>query len=91
MSVDLQAQIEEANLDCREFINATAPQCIGALRFEAGGLRGVNLQVGFDPRPTNPHHGEVWGNFTNAMKRQILPRLASWFVEIPGVAISARP
>jgi hypothetical protein len=87
MSIDLQAQIEEAGLNCREFITTTAPQCIGAVRFEAGALRRANLQVGFDPRPTNPHHGEVWGNFTRAMKTKTLPRLASWFIQIDGVSI----
>ena len=90
MSVDLQAQIEEAGLNCREFINTTTPQCTGAVRFQAGALRGENLQVGFSPLPTNPYHGEVWGNFTDAMKRRILPSLASWFMEIEGVSISAR-
>jgi hypothetical protein len=87
MSVDLQAQIEEAGLNCREFINTTAPQCIGAVRFEAGTLRGENLQVGFDPQPSNPYHGEVWGHFTDSMTRRTLPRLASWFIEIDGVSI----
>ncbi len=90
MSVDLEAQIEEAGLSCREFLSTTSPQCVGAIRFEAGALRGVNLQVGFDPQPSNPYHGEVWGNFTGAMKSRILPSLASWFMEIEGVAISAR-
>src|SRR5712691_4675004 len=72
------------------FLSTTSPQCVGAIRFEAGALRGVNLQVGFDPQPSNPYHGEVWGNFTGAMKSRILPSLASWFMEIEGVAISAR-
>jgi hypothetical protein len=87
MSVDLQAQIEEAGLSCREFINTTTPQCIGAIRFEVGALREFNFMVGFNPQPSNPHQGEVWGNFTGAMQRQILPRLASWFLEIEGVFI----
>jgi hypothetical protein len=91
MSVDLQAQIEEAGLNCREFLTVTNPQCIGAIRFEAGALRGINFQVGFNPMPSNPHHGEVWGNFTRAMKNRILPSLAIWFVEIDGVAIFPRP
>jgi len=90
MSVDLQVQIEKAGLDCREHFNATAPQCIGAIRFEAGALRGLNFQVGFDPMPLNPYHGEVWGNFTRAMKNRTLPSLARWFLEIDGVAISPR-
>ena len=90
MSVDLQAQIEEAGLNCREFLTVTSPQCIGAIRFEAGALRERNFQVGFNPQPSNPHHGEVWGNFTGAMKNRILPGLARWFIEIDGVAISAK-
>jgi hypothetical protein len=87
MSVDLQVQIEKAGLDCREYLNTTAAQCIGAIRFEAGALREKNFQVGFDPMPLNPYHGEVWGQFTSRMKRQILPHLASWFIEIAGISI----
>lgn len=90
MSVDLQAQIEEAGLNCREYVTTTSPESIGAIRFEAGALRGAGLQVGFDPLLSNPHHGEVWGNFSKPMKGCILPGLAVWFVEIEGVAISAR-
>jgi hypothetical protein len=90
MSVDLQVQIEEAGLNCREFLTVTNPHCIGAICFEAGVLREINLQVGFDPMPSNPYHGEVWGNFTRAMKNRILPSLATWFMEIDGVAISPR-
>ena len=90
MSVDLQAQIVEAGLDCREHLNTTTPQCIGAIRFEAGALRKVNLQIGFDPLKSNPHHGEVWGRFTGKMKGRILPNIAAWFVEIAGVSIDPR-
>jgi len=91
MSVDLQAQIEEAGLNCREFLSTTSPQCAGSIRFEAGALRRASLQVGFDPLLSNAHHGEVWGNFTDSMKKRTLPGLATWFVEIEGVAISVRP
>lgn len=90
MSVDLQTQIEEAGLNCCDYVTTTSPQYAGSVRFEAGALRGAGLQVGFDPLPSNPHHGEVWDNFTDPMKRRILPSLAVWFVEIAGVAISAR-
>ena len=90
MSVDLQTQIEEAGLNCRQFLVDTKPQCVGAIRFEAGALREANLQVGFDPQPLNPYHGEVWGNFSRDMKRRILPDLARWFVKIEGVALAAR-
>lgn len=90
MSVDLQAQIEEAGLNCRKFLSTTTPQYAGSVRFEAGALRGVGLQVGFDPLPTNPHHGEVWGKFTDSMRKRTLPSLARWFVEISGVVLSAR-
>ena len=86
MSVDLQAQIEEAGLNCREYV--TSPVWFGSVRFEAGALRRESLQVGFHPIEQNPYHGEIWGNFSSAMKRRILPRLATWFVEIEGVAIS---
>ena len=89
MSIDLQAQIEEAGLNCREFISTTSPEAIGAIRFEADALRKAGFQVGFDPTASNPYHGEVWGNFTSAMKRRILPSLASWFIKIDGVDISA--
>jgi len=91
MSVDLQAQIEEGGLNCRDYTTGTSPVSLGSIRFEAGALRGAGLQVGFNPMPSNPHHGEVWGNFTDSMKKRTLPGLATWFVEIEGVAISARP
>jgi len=90
MSVDLQAQIEEADLNCREFLLTTSPPYAGSVRFEAGALRGAGLQAGFDPQPSNPHHGQVWGNFTDGMKKRTLPGLATWFVEMEGVAISVR-
>jgi hypothetical protein len=74
MSVDLQVQIEEAGLNCRDYITGTSPVSVGSIRFEAGALRGQGLKVGFDPQPSNPHHGEVWGNFSNPMKSRILPK-----------------
>jgi len=57
MSVDLQAQIEEGGLNCRDYITGTSPVSLGSIRFEAGALRGAGLQVGFNPMPSNPHHG----------------------------------
>ena len=85
MSVDLQTQIEEAGCNCHEYV--TSPVWLGSVRFEAGALRREGLQVGFHPLDQNPYHGEVWGNFSNAMKRRLL-HLAIWFVEIEGVVIS---
>ncbi|MFN0191317.1 MAG: hypothetical protein ACKVP5_04975 [Aestuariivirga sp.] len=85
MSIDLQTQIEDAGLDARMFV--TTPRWIGSLRFEAGALRTASFQVGFDPLPENPHHGEVWGTFSRS-NQQKLRELCQWFVLIPGVEIS---
>jgi len=84
MSIDLQRLIEEDGLDARHFV--TTPQWTGSVRFEAGQLRAEDLQVGFDPLPNNPYHGEVWGNITRS-KQKRLRQLCSWFVPIKGVLI----
>jgi len=80
MSVDLQALIEEAGLDAKAFV--ISPRWVGAVRFTAGALRGEGLQIGYDPRPDNPYHGEAWGTFTKALKHRLLG-LAKWFVPLP--------
>lgn len=84
MSVDLQAQIEEAGFDARAYV--TTPRWVGSVRFRAGDLRSENFQVGYDPVPDNPHHGEVWGTFSRAQQRR-LRQLCEWFVPINGVVI----
>ena len=82
MSVDLQAQIEEAGLDPIQYV--TTPQWVGSVRFTAAALRAEEFLVGFDPIPENPHHGEVWGKFSKSKKKRLLGMI-NWFVPIDGV------
>jgi hypothetical protein len=84
MSVDLQAQIEEAGLSAMQYV--TSPPWLGSVRFTAGSLRAEGYQVGFDPLVDNPYHGEVWGSFTKSRQRR-LKQLCTWFVPIPGASI----
>ncbi len=86
MSVDLESLIVEAGKDPRLYV--TTPRWTGSVRFTAGKLRAAKFLVGYDPSPENPCHGEVWGAFGRLQQRQ-LRNLATWFVEIPGVAIVA--
>jgi hypothetical protein len=85
MSVDLECSILGAGLDPRHYV--TTPRWIGSVRFAAGALRSEGFLVGFHPLPENPHHGEVWGDFSRAKKR-LLQGLCEWFVPIPGVLTS---
>jgi hypothetical protein len=62
MSVDLEVSILEAGLNPKSYV--TTPRWTGSVRFEAGALRNEGLRVGFNPLPENPHHGEVWGDFS---------------------------
>jgi hypothetical protein len=84
MSVDLQMEIEAAGLDARQYV--TTPRWMGSIRFEAGSLRAESLQVGFDPLPDNPYHGEIWGDFSRSKVRR-LRELCQWFVPIDNVSI----
>jgi hypothetical protein len=85
MSVDLECSIVDAGLDPKVYV--TTPRWIGSVRFEAGALRSEGFLVGFHPLPKNPHHGEVWGEFTR-LKKRTLQRLCEWFVPIEGVLTS---
>lgn len=84
LSVDLESEIEQAGLDAKEFV--MNPPWIGSIRFDAGQLRAEEFKVGYDPLPDNPHHGEVWGNFTRSKQKKLL-KLGQWFLEIEGVAL----
>jgi len=80
MSVDLQKLIEGAGLDARRYV--ISPPWIGAVRFAAGILRAEGLRIGYDPLPPgNPYHGEVWGDFTQSLRKRLCG-LAEWFVRI---------
>jgi hypothetical protein len=85
MSVDLQRSIEEAGLDARGYV--TTPRWTGSVRFTAGALRAEAFQVGFDPLPDNPHHGEVWGAFSRARQRRLAVACV-WFVAMDDVVIA---
>jgi hypothetical protein len=78
MSVDLENEIGAAGLDPKTYI--VNPPFIGAVRFAVSSLRRLDFMVGYDPLPTNLHHGEVWGNFTSSKRKQLLA-LAEPFVD----------
>ena len=84
LSVDLQNEIECAGLDPKEYVKT--PPFFGAVRITAGQFRSEGFQVGADPTPDNPHHGEVWGSFSKGKKNRLLS-LSVWFVPIDGVSI----
>ncbi len=85
LSVDLERSILEARLDPKLFV--TTPRFVGSVWLAAGAARAEGLSVGYDPLPENPHHGEIWGIASKAVKRKLL-KLAQWYVEIAGVSIS---
>ena len=85
MSVDLERSIIEAGIDPKGYV--TTPRWMGSIRFLAGALRDEQMQVGFNPLPDNPHHGEVWGEISRSKVRQ-LRRICEWFVPIANTAIS---
>lgn len=86
MSVDLECSILLAGLDPKVYV--TTPRWIGSVRFEAGTIRSEGFLVGFHPLPENPHHGEVWGDFSR-VKRRRLQRICVWLVPIQGVLSSS--
>ena len=78
MSVDIEKSIVEAGLDPQNFV--LQPPFIGAVKFQVGPLRDEGFKVGFEPLPSNPHHGEVWGTFSASRKKR-LAELAQPFIE----------
>jgi hypothetical protein len=88
MSVDLKRQIEEAGEDAKVWV--TSPRWTASVTFSVGELRAEGFQVGFDPLEDNPHHGEVWGQFTKGKKKKLLG-MCVWFVALEGVALGDQP
>ena len=84
MSVDLEQSIVDAGLEPKRYV--TSPRWIGSIRFLAGALRADDYHVGFDPLPTNPHHGEVWGEFGRDNRRR-LRKICHWYVPIDNAQI----
>lgn len=89
MSVDIEASIIAAGYNPQQWV--TTPIFTGSVYFLAHAVRALNLWVGYDPVPRNPHHGEVWGNsspsrFTGT-QRKGLHKAAEWYVPLNGVEI----
>lgn len=84
ISVDLQNKIEQEGLNAAQYV--ITPRWIGAIRFQAGQVRDLGFQVGADPTPDNPYHGQVWGVFTGVRQKE-LRKLAEWFVPVNNVSI----
>lgn len=87
MSVDVELLMIAAEIDARSYV--TTSQFTGAVALVASAIRDLDLRVGYDPLPSNPYHGEVWGKgrpnkFTNAQNCG-LAKAAKWFVAIPDV------
>lgn len=85
MSVDIEELIHIHGLQPREHL--LKGDFLGAVKLLAGAYRELGFLVGYDPLPDNLCHGEVWGNFSKAKKREIQRRV-SWFVEIGGVDLA---
>ena len=85
MSVDLEAQLIEADIDPR--VHVTCPRWFGSIVMVVSDVRSLELCVGFNPLKDNPYHGEVWGSFSKGNQRSLC-NFSEWFVEIPGVRLS---
>ena len=89
MSVDIESLIVAAGDNPREYV--TTQDFTGSVSFLAREARSLELRVGYDPVPENPHRGEVWGNerpnrFSRTQKRG-LGHASQWYVELPEVDI----
>jgi len=87
MSVDLKQLIEKDGKEPKGYV--TTPRWMGSLLLKVSDLRGLELQVGYDPitgTEPNPYHGEVWGQFSPIKIRQLKGK-AIWFVPIQDVSI----
>lgn len=79
MSVDLEQKLSAAGLPSGAFV----PQGMGAVRLNTGRVRALILDVGSDPTPKSPCHGQVWGIRNSS--RQKLRRLAEWVTRPDGI------
>ena len=89
MSVDIEALIMADGENPRNVV--TTPVFVGSISFAAGAARALDLQIGYDPLPDNPYHGEVWGisrpnRFSKGQKNGLIAA-SSWYVEIEDVDI----
>lgn len=58
MSVDLEQRLLN---DGKDSLAMLPDPGFGAVRLIAGHMRELQCQIGSDPLPNNPYHGEVWG------------------------------
>jgi hypothetical protein len=90
MSVDIERLMLADGLDPREYV--TTPVFTGSVAFSAGAARALGLIVGYDPIPTNPYHGEVWGadrpNRFSRQQRKGLAVASRWYVELDDVDVA---
>jgi hypothetical protein len=70
MSVDIEKLIREDGLNPKEYVTDERWPC--SVFYQASALRGIGLQVGFDPRKENPYHGAVWGISSKGQKNRLL-------------------
>ena len=89
MSVDVESLIVQDNIDPHAWVKS--PPFMGAVSLEAGDIRSLNLQVGYDPIPSNKYHGEVWSKdqvprFTKSQRKGLAIQ-AIWYETIPNVQI----
>jgi len=89
MSVDIEQLMLSDGVDPRQYV--TTPVFTGSVAFSAGSARALGLLVGYDPLPTNPYYGEVWGgsrpNRLSQRQKKGLAEASRWYVELDGVDI----
>lgn len=73
MSVDIEEWMTSEGLDVLHYV---VDESHGAVRLNIGALRAEGFQVGWDPLPTNPHHGAVWGIGNGSKRKRKVARLA---------------
>lgn len=89
MSVDVESLIRDAGIDPVSWVSSE--HYPGSVSLQAGCVRALDLQLGYDQIPENPYHAEVWmktpsKRFSKAQKDG-LADCASWYVAIAGVEL----
>ena len=82
MSVDVGQVLTELALPQA----AMVPVGMGAVRLKVADVRNLQLDVGSDPMPNNPAHGQVW-RVKSTKKQKLHSIVADWVVSLPGVAL----
>ncbi len=82
MSVDLERPMREAGLDSLAMLPNSD---FGAVRLIAGEIRELGHQVGRNPRPRNPYHGEVWGIGRGRTAKKRVMEKAVWLKKPTGL------